>query len=134
MGRASGLRRRGPYAGACLEEDKAGSFERGDGSAYGLSKALLNAYTLVLARELDSPKVNACTPGFIETDMTRPFANQRGVTPEEMGMKSPEAGTRSSIHLLFGDIPTSGWYFGSDAERSPLDRYRSPGDPPYDGS
>lgn len=122
------------YARACLEEEQGGSFERGDGSAYGLSKALLNAYTLVLARELDGPKVNACTPGFIETDMTRRYAEEQGVTPEEMGMKSPQAGTRSSIFLLFGDVPSSGWYFGSDARRSPLDRYRSPGDPPYDGS
>lgn len=27
----------------------------------------------------------------------------------------------------------SGRYYGSDGLRSPLDRYRSPGDPPYQG-
>ena len=121
------------YAEACIKEAAEGEFERGDGSSYGLSKALLNAYTLVLARELPERTVNACTPGFIETDMTRGYAEQRGVSPEEMGMKSPRAGTKASLHLLFGDVPASGWYFGSDAVRSPMDQYRSPGDPPYEG-
>ena len=121
------------YAEACIAEADEGEFERGNGSSYGLSKALLNAYTLVLARELAEHTVNACTPGFIETDMTRRYAEQRGVSPEEMGMKSPQAGTKASLHLLFGDVPASGWYFGSDAVRSPMDRYRSPGDPPYEG-
>lgn len=105
----------------------------GDGGAYGLSKACLNAYTIDLARTHPSLVINACTPGFIETDLTRPFAVARGVSPEAMGMKSPAAGTRSILHLLLGDVGASGWYFGSDAERSPLDRYRSPGDPPYQG-
>ena len=104
--------------------------ESGTDNAYGLSKALLNAYTLFLARTQPGLHVNACTPGFIETDLTRPFAEARGSTPEAMGMKQPTEGTRSTLHLLFGDVP-SGWYFGSDAERSPLDRSRSPGDPPY---
>lgn len=121
------------YAKACLAEESQGSFDRGNGSAYGLSKALLNAYTLLLAREFPDLVVNACTPGFIETDLTREIARQRGSTPEEMGMKSPSAGANAPIHLLFGDVPASGWYFGSDAKRSPLDRYRSPGDPPYEG-
>ena len=111
-----------------------GSFEDaglGDGSAYGLSKALLNAYTIALARAFPSRTINACTPGFIETDLTRPFAEARGVTPQAMGMKSPDQGTRAALHLLLGTPGGSGWYFGSDAVRSPLDRYRSPGAPPY---
>jgi NAD(P)-dependent dehydrogenase (short-subunit alcohol dehydrogenase family) len=103
----------------------------GDGSAYGLSKACLNAYTIELAREHPNLTINACTPGFIETDLTRHYA--AGRSAEETGMKSPMEGTRASMHLLFGDPGGSGWYFGSDAQRSPLDRYRSPGDPPYTG-
>ena len=117
---------------AVIEEYLEGT-PAGEVNAYGLSKACLNAYTIELARETPRLTVNACTPGFIETDLTRPFAEARGATPEEMGMKSPEEGTRSILHLLFGEPGGSGWYFGSDAVRSPLDRYRSPGDPPYRG-
>jgi NAD(P)-dependent dehydrogenase (short-subunit alcohol dehydrogenase family) len=102
-------------------------------SAYGFSKACLNAYTIELARENPDLTINACTPGFIETDLTRPWAESRGVAPEEMGMKPPQEATKAPLHLLFGEPGGSGWYFGSDAERSPLDRYRSPGDPPYRG-
>lgn len=105
----------------------------GDGSTYGLSKACLNAYTIALARENPDLRVNACTPGFIETDMTRPMAERQGKDPREVGMKPPEEGTTAQMFLLFGEPEGSGWYFGSDAERSPLDRYRSPGDPPYTG-
>jgi NAD(P)-dependent dehydrogenase (short-subunit alcohol dehydrogenase family) len=105
----------------------------GNGSAYGLSKACLNAYTICLARENPDLTINACTPGFIETDMTRPMAKKRGKDPEEVGMKPPEKGTTAQMFLLFGEPDGSGWYFGSDAERSPLHRYRSPGDPPYTG-
>ena len=104
-----------------------------DGAPYGLSKACLNAYTIALARENPNLVSNACTPGFIETDLTRPMAERQGADPREMGMKPPQKGTRSPLFLLFDDPGGSGWYFGSDAERSPLDRYRSPGDPPYRG-
>lgn len=105
----------------------------GDGAAYGLSKACLNAYTILLARENPKLTINACTPGFIETDLTRHYAEAQGVAPAELGMKSPLEGSKASLHLLFGEPGGSGWYFGSDAVRSPLDRYRSPGDPPYLG-
>lgn len=116
--------------------EEAGDFEStgiGDGSAYGLSKACLNAYTIALARNHPEIRINACTPGFIETGMTRPMAERRGKDPEELGMKPPEEGTTAQKFLLFGEPEGSGWYFGSDAKRSPLDRYRSPGDPPYTG-
>ena len=103
------------------------------GSAYGLSKACTNAYTIFLARQHPNIKVNACTPGFIETDMTRHMAVSGGKTPAEMGMLSPEEGTSASLFLLMGNPEASGYYYGSDCLRSPLDRYRSPGDPPYNG-
>ncbi len=105
----------------------------GDGSPYGLSKACLNAYTIALARRFPALIVNACTPGFIATDLTQGYATASGKTPQQMGMKSPAEGTRASLHLLLGDPGGSGWFFGSDAVRSPLDRYRSPGDPPFAG-
>ncbi|MEM1032798.1 MAG: SDR family NAD(P)-dependent oxidoreductase, partial [Myxococcota bacterium] len=105
----------------------------GGGNAYGLSKACLNAYTIALAREHEGLCINACTPGYIATDLTLPRARDRGADPSAMGMKSPAEGTRATMHLLFGTPGGSGWYFGSDAQRSPLDRYRAPGDPPYRG-
>jgi len=103
------------------------------GSAYGLSKACTNAYTMSLAGQHPNLTVNACTPGFIETDMTRPMAVSGGKTPAEMGMKSPEEGVSASVFLLMGNPEGSGHYYGSDCLRSPIDRYRSPGGPPYTG-
>ena len=102
-------------------------------SAYGVSKACANAYTIYLARENPKLTINACTPGFIETDLTRPMAEANSKTPAEMGMKSPEEGASASIFLLMGNPSGSGHYYGSDCVRSPFDRYRSPGDPPYTG-
>lgn len=104
----------------------------GDGGAYGLSKALVNAYTLLLAREHPALKINACTPGFIETDLTKPFLTD-GKTGADSGMKPPSEGAKAPMHLLFGDLEGNGRYYGSDAKRSPLDRYRSPGSAPYTG-
>lgn len=103
----------------------------GDGDSYGLSKACANSYTLLLAREHPSLRINACTPGFIETDMTRGYVTSRKKTAEELGMKPPAAGARAPMFLLFGELDGNGRYYGSDAQRSPLDRYRSPGTEPY---
>jgi carbonyl reductase 1 len=106
----------------------------GDLSPYGLSKACANTYTLLLAREHPSLRVNACTPGFIATDMTRRHADAEGKSPAELGMKPPAEGARAPMHLLFGELEGNGRYYGSDAKRSPLDRYRAPGTPAYTGS
>jgi carbonyl reductase 1 len=104
-----------------------------DGSAYGLSKACANAYTVLLARQHPSLIVNACTPGFIDTDLARHYADSLGKTPAELGMKTPAEGTTAPLHLLFGAVHGSGHYYGSDAKRSPLDRYRAPGSPEHTG-
>ena len=103
----------------------------GDWPAYGISKACTNAYSIYLAKKNPNLTINACTPGFIETDLTRPMAEANSKTPAEMGMKSPEEGASASVFLLMGNPSGSGHYYGSDCGRSPLDRYRSPGDPPY---
>ena len=102
-------------------------------NAYGFSKACLSLYTVILAQQHPGLYINACTPGYIETDMTRPAALQRGVSPASLGMKPPAEGTRSILHLLFRDDPDSGHYYGSDARRSPLDRYRAPDTPAFQG-
>lgn len=104
-----------------------------DGSAYGLSKASANAYTAILAREQPALLVNACTPGFIATDMTRRYADSEGKSPAQLGMKTPAEGAKAPLHLLFGAVQGSGHYYGSDGKRSPLDRYRAPGSPEYTG-
>ena len=77
--------------------------------------------------------MNSCSPGFIETDLTRPFAERSGKTPAEMGMLPVEKGTIAPVHLLMNDVNGNGWYYGSDGLRSPMHKYRSPGDPEYDG-
>ena len=64
--------------------------------------------------------------------MTLPIAQNQGKSPQEMGMKAPAEGTRSCIHLLMNDVAT-GHYFGSDCVRSPIDRYRAPGTPAFNG-
>jgi NAD(P)-dependent dehydrogenase (short-subunit alcohol dehydrogenase family) len=104
-----------------------------DGSPYGLSKAAANTYTLILAREHPNLRVNACTPGFIETDMTRHYVESSGKSPAELGMKPPSEGAKAPVHLLFAELEGNGRYYGSDAKRSPLDRYRAPGTPEYTG-
>jgi NAD(P)-dependent dehydrogenase (short-subunit alcohol dehydrogenase family) len=94
---------------------------------YGLSKALLNAYTVLLARELAPRKVLAfsLSPGFIATQLTAMWP----------GGKPVEQGTISIKHCLFDvkDPQQSGWFFGSDAQRSPPHFLRNPGEPPFDG-
>ena len=102
-----------------LQEDASGDLKETD--AYGFSKACLNAYTMQTAFLFPHILVNSCTPGFIATDLTKGF----GAT------NTPEMGTVSALHCLFDNEVGSGRYYGSDAVRSPLDRYRGPGDAPY---
>jgi len=90
---------------------------------YGLSKALLTCYTMVLARDHPNITFSSCTPGFIDTKMTAGY----GAT------KQPGEGTVSLLHALFEKLDGNGWYYGSDAIRSPLHFMRNPGEPAYDG-
>ncbi len=99
----------------------------GTGAPYGLSKACANSCTMHFARECPQFVINAVTPGFIATDLTRVYEKERGATVEEMGGKTPREGATAPLFLLFGDPEGSGHYYGSDSKRSPLDRYRAPG-------
>tara|TARA_B110001452_G_scaffold161649_1_gene134553 strand:+ start:1002 stop:1895 length:894 start_codon:yes stop_codon:yes gene_type:complete len=108
---------------------------------YGLSKALLNSYTVVLAREHPSLSVNACSPGMIQTDIIGqmlpwfvPTFVAGFLARKLMGALTPDQGTVAPMKLLFGELDGNGRYYGSDGLRSPLDKYRSPGSPPYEGS
>jgi len=91
--------------------------------AYGLSKASLNVYTRQLAKQYPTLRINSCSPGYVLTDLTAGM----GAT------NTPEASNChvAPLFLLFGEPEGNGRYYGSDAVRSPIDRYRSPGDPPY---
>ncbi len=91
-------------------------------NAYGLSKACLNSYMMCLSNEHPNLKINACTPGYIETDLTKSLEGSK---------KPPYEGTHSPVSLLFKESIGTGKFYGSDCLRSPLDRYRNPGDPEY---
>ena len=99
---------------------------KGVRDTYGFSKALLNAYTVLLAKSEPDLIVNSCTPGYIDTDMTR---GAGATNPPSKGAVPPVWLAMSDVLL---DRPT-GWYYGSDCVRSPLHEYRGPGDPPYEG-
>lgn len=98
---------------------------------YGFSKACVNCYTFLSSKFYNSNSnsggsslkyyINSCTPGFINTDMT----NGMGAS------LPPSAGTKSIMKLLFDNNSDTGMYFGSDGIRSPLNKYRGPGEPPY---
>mmetsp|Transcript_18841 Transcript_18841/g.29954 ORF Transcript_18841/g.29954 Transcript_18841/m.29954 type:complete len:136 (-) Transcript_18841:178-585(-) len=107
-----------------LEATIKGYIDGGSSSdAYGLSKACLNVYTRQLAKANPNLRINSCSPGYILTDLTE-------------GMGATKKPDESNCHvaplfLLFGEPEGNGRYYGSDAVRSPLDRYRGPGTPPY---
>lgn len=99
---------------------------------YGMSKACLNSYTMLLAKAHPNLHVNSCTPGFIATDLVDVMAKSRGhKSGRDMGAKPPSAGTVSPLFLLFGNPPGNGRFYGSDAKRSPLHKYRDPGTAEY---
>ena len=122
------------------ELDELASSMKCDSDVYGMSKAFLNAYTVLLAKSMSSSSsnkqkgngaavvVNSVTPGFIATDMGASLGATKPV---------PE-GAKPILYLLmdpkFDDpnLPT-GRYYGSDCQRSPIDVYRGPGDQVYEG-
>jgi len=121
-----------------LESMGYGIRSEGNWGEYGLSKVAVNCYTIELGRRFPKITSTSCSPGFIETDLTRGFATRSGKTPQQMGMLTVEMGARCPVYLMTGDLAslpnfTSGWYFGSDSLRSPLHKYRKPGAPAYEG-
>jgi len=92
--------------------------------AYGLSKCLLNVYSEAIAREHPGITTSCISPGFIETNISRGMG----------ASKTPEEGTISIRHCLFQKLNGNGWFYGSDAVRSPFYPCRSPGDAPFIGT
>ena len=68
-------------------------------------------------------KINCVSPGFTNTNMTEGY----GAT------QTPEEGTFSMRHCLFNHLEGNGFYYGSDAVRSPLHFMRNPGEPAFTG-
>lgn len=91
---------------------------------YGLSKACLAAHTQLLAVQHPGLTFSCVSPGFIDTAIVKGW----GAT------KPPEEGTVSIRHCLFEKLGGNGWYYGSDAVRSPYHFMRNPGEPAYDPS
>jgi len=91
---------------------------------YGFTKALVNCYTALLQQQFPGLYVNACNPGFIETDLSRPYAVQAGKSPAEMGMRRPEEGASVPCQLMLGAISDSGGggYYDCDGVRSGFDQ------------
>ncbi len=95
----------------------------GMNDSYGLSKALVACYTGFLARTYPNILSSCVTPGFIDTQMTSGWG----------ASKTPEQGTVPILHTLFDTLEGNGYYYGSDAKRSPYHFMRNPGEPVYDG-
>lgn len=70
----------------------------------------MNAFTAVLAREHAKVTINACCPGWVQTDMGRLV----GKPP-----KSDVDGAKIPVRLAFGDLGgVSGRYWANDGVRS----------------
>ena len=92
-----------------------------DMSVYGLSKAAVSSFAMICAKKYPHLTFSSTTPGYINTAIVRGW----GAT------KEPKEGTVSIKHCLFNDLKGNGMFYGSDALRSPLHKYRNPGDPVY---
>lgn len=68
--------------------------------SYKVSKALINALTIVLAQQYPGVLVNSCCPGWTDTDMGR----QANGTPP----KTAEEGARTAVRLAIGDLGPGG--------------------------
>jgi len=90
---------------------------------YGLSKACLASHTILLASEHPSITWSCCSPGFIDTKLTAGFGAR--LTPEDVVVIK---------HCLFQPLKGNGFYYGSDAVRSPYHFMRNPGEPEFDGT
>jgi carbonyl reductase 1 len=78
--------------------------------SYSVSKAALNAYTALLAKENPGKLINCCCPGWVNTDM----GNQVGKPP-----KTPREGATIPVRLALGELNgISGRYWANDSIRS----------------
>lgn len=67
--------------------------------SYQVSKALINALTVVLAEQNPDVLINCCCPGWVDTDM----GHQIGRPPKKL-----EEGARIPVRLAIGELGSSG--------------------------
>lgn len=80
------------------------------GRAYSFSKACVNAFTRILARNNPDLIINCCCPGWVKTDMGLLI----GRPP-----KTPEDGAKIPVRLALGDIGgATGEYWANASIRS----------------
>lgn len=80
----------------CMQTSKKNKEEGWWLQSYGFSKALVNAYTRILASQSPSLCVTACTPGFVATDMTTNYS-------QFDSLKTPEDGADTPAFLILGE-------------------------------
>lgn len=86
----------------------------GPGRSYSVSKALVNAMTVMLARQHQGLTINCCCPGWVATDM--------GQLVGSRPPKKPEDGATIPLRLAFGDVEgQTGKYWGNDSIRGKED-------------
>ena len=87
----------------------------------GFSNACLNLLTMIQARDNPSLVINSCAPGLVRTTYLR---DGLGTSTNVV-----DAAPLAPLNLLFGDAAAigSGYYYGKDARRSPLDEPRQSG-------
>lgn len=114
----------GTFDWAAIDQFMKDSRTQDAGHAYGLSKCLLSVYTEALTRSNPNITSSSISPGFIDTKIVAGWG----------ASKPPEEGTVSIRHCLFQTLEGNGFFYGSDAVRSPFYPIRSPGDPPFRGT
>lgn len=93
---------------SCVEQKSLKTNGWPERRAYSVSKACINAFTAILARDNKDVVINCCCPGWVNTDMGR----QTGSSPS----KTPDEGARIPVHLAFGDIGgVTGKYWANDS-------------------
>jgi carbonyl reductase 1 len=69
-------------------------------SSYKVSKALINALTVLLSNQHPNVLINSCCPGWVNTDMGR---QAQGTPP-----KTPEEGAQTAVRCAIGDLGPAG--------------------------
>ena len=88
-------------------------------NGYGFTKALLNCYSCSLQKKYPYLRICAVNPGFIETDLSRPYL--KGRAPEEIGMRPVSDGASNPCKVLFGEEIQPHKYLDSDGAWRNLD-------------